>query len=321
MKILITGAGGFVGKHLAHWLKHAYPEAELHGTAYTGESTINDLMTIHQIDLCDTDGVLALLADILPDQIYHLAAQSFVPRSFDAPWETLENNILSQLNLITVCIALAIKPRIIITSSAEVYGIVKPDEVPIKETAELRPTSPYGVSKITQDMLAKQYHTTHQIPLVRVRAFNHFGTGQNERFVAPAFALQIAQIEAGLQEPVMYVGDLSAKRDFTDVRDIVRAYQLLAEQGEAGEVYNVASNISYSGQELLDVLIGLSDVEIRVEQDPARMRPTNLPILQGNYDRLHQVTGWRPEFTFAQSLADILDDCRQRVAENNARRE
>jgi GDP-4-dehydro-6-deoxy-D-mannose reductase len=320
LKILITGAGGFVGQHLAHWLKKAYPDAQLHGTAYTGESTINDLMTIHQIDLCDVDRVLALLTDIQPEQIYHLAAQSFVPRSFDAPWETLQNNILGQLNLITACIELGIKPRIIVTGSAEVYGIVSPDEVPIIETAELRPTSPYAVSKITQDMLAKQYHISHQIPLIRVRAFNHFGVGQNERFVAPAFAIQIAKIEAGLQEPVMYVGDLSAKRDFTDVRDIVRAYQLLAEHGEAGEVYNVSSNMSYSGQELLDILIGLSDVEIRVEQDPARMRPTHLPILQGNYDRLHQATGWLPEFTFAQSLADILDDCRQRVAQN-ARRE
>lgn len=316
MKILITGAGGFVGKHLAEWLAHAYPDAELHGTVYTGESVVSDRLITHPLNLCDTEAVLALLTDIQPAQIYHLAAQSFVPRSFEAPWETLQNNILSQLNLITACIHLGIQPRIIITGSAEVYGIVAPDEVPLTEDAELRPTSPYGVSKITQDMLAKQYHTTHQIPLIRVRAFNHFGVGQNERFVAPAFAMQIAKIEAGLQEPVMYVGDLSAKRDFTDVRDIVRAYQLLAEQGEAGGVYNVASNVSYSGQELLDILIGLSDAEIRVETDPARMRPTNLPILQGNYDRLHEATGWRPEFTFAQSLTDILADCRQRVAEN-----
>lgn len=316
MKILITGAGGFVGKHLVAWLARVYPDAELHGTVYTGEHMTNDLLIPHQIDLCDTDAVRALMEALQPAQIYHLAAQSFVPRSFEAPWETLQNNILSQLNLITACLDLDIKPRIIVTGSAEVYGIVSPDEVPLTESAELRPTSPYGVSKITQDMLAKQYHTSHQIPLIRVRAFNHFGVGQNERFVAPAFAMQIAKIEAGLQEPVMYVGDLSAKRDFTDVRDIVRAYQLLAEKGVAGDVYNVASNVSYSAQELLDILIGLSDVDIRVEIDPARMRPANLPILQGNYDRLKQATGWQPEYTFAQSLADILADCRQRVAEN-----
>lgn len=320
MKILITGAGGFVGQHLATWLARAYPDAELHGTTFTGESINHERLMTHTIDLCDTDAVLALLDTIQPAQIYHLAAQSFVPRSFEAPWETLQNNILSQLNIITACLTLGIKPKILVTGSAEVYGIVRPDEVPLKETAELRPTSPYGVSKIAQDMLAKQYHTSHQVPLIRIRAFNHFGVGQNERFVAPAFAMQIAKIEAGLQEPVMYVGNLTAKRDFTDVRDIVRAYQLLAEHGEAGEAYNVASNTSHSAQELLDILVSLSEVTIRVETDPARMRPAELPILQGNYDRLHQATGWHPEFTFAQSLADILADCRQRVA-NNARRD
>ncbi len=314
MHILITGAGGFVGHHLAHWLIQAYPDAILHGTTFHATEAAHSQLIPHTLDLCDTERVHQLMAQIRPVQIYHLAAQAFVPRSFEAPWETLQNNILGQLNIITACLEAGIAPRIVITSSAEIYGIVTPDEIPLDETADLRPTSPYSVSKVAQDMLGQQYHTSHNLPIIRARPFNHIGPGQNERFVAPAFAMQIARIEAGLQEPIIFVGDLSAKRDFTDVRDIVRAYQLLAEVGEPGMAYNVASNTAYNAQELLDILISLSGVKIRVEVDPTRIRPTNLPILQGDYTRLHQATGWRPQISFEQSLADILHDCRQRVA-------
>jgi GDP-4-dehydro-6-deoxy-D-mannose reductase len=314
LHILITGAGGFVGKHLANWLIRAYPDATLHGTTFRTTEDTHPKLINHTLDLCDTERVHQLIAEIRPDQIYHLAAQAFVPRSFEAPWETLQNNILGQLNIITGCLEAGIAPRMIITSSAEIYGVVRPDEVPLDEHAELRPTSPYSVSKITQDMLAQQYYVSHHLPIIRVRPFNHIGPGQSERFVAPAFAMQIARIEAGLQDPVIFVGELSSRRDFTDVRDIVRAYQLLAERGEAGEVYNVASNNAHSAQDLLDILLGLSPVDIHVEVDPERLRPMVLPILQGDSTRLQTITGWRPEISFEQSLTDILQDCRQHVA-------
>lgn len=313
MQILITGAGGFVGGHLAGWLARAYPQATLHGTVLSRAERLPDGVHAHEIDLRDPDATHALIDSIQPHQVYHLAAQAFVPLSFEDPWDTLHNNIRSQLNLISASLQMDSAPSMLVVSSAEIYGIVAPDEVPLNERAELRPTSPYSVSKITQDMMAAQYHASHALPLYRARAFNHIGPGQNERFVAPAFAMQIARIEAGLQEPVIYVGDLSDQRDFTDVRDIVRAYQRILESGRAGAAYNVASNQAHSIQALLDGLLALSPVEIRVEVDPARLRPAKLPILQGDYTRLHTHTGWRPEIPFAQSLADILDDCRQRV--------
>ena len=314
MQVLITGAGGFVGGHLIRHLIETTPHINIHGTTLPG-ITAPDRYSVafYSIDLKNTKQVNDLIADIRPDHIYHLAAQAFVPRSFEAPWETLENNILAQLNIIQTCLRIDIQPRMLVISSAEVYGPVQPHELPITEKSELRPTSPYSVSKITQDMLGLQYYLSHNFPIMRSRSFNHFGPGQNENFVAPAFALQIARIEAGLQQPVIHVGDLSAQRDFTDVRDIVRAYRLIMEHGTPGDVYNVASGQARSIQSLLDGLLTTSSISIEVAVDPDRLRPVTVPILQGDYSQLNQATGWQPEIPFEQSLVDILDDCRQRI--------
>lgn len=315
MRVLITGAGGFVGHHLARHLTQSYSEIELHGTLRSETerpvAAIN-ADRLHVIDLRDDGGVRDLMAKIRPEQIYHLAGQSFVQRSFQAPWETLETNTLMQLNVFEAALHLEVQPRILITSSAEIYGLAQ--HMPINEDAPFMPLSPYAVSKVTQDMLGLQYYLAHELPVVRARAFNHIGPGQDERFVAPAFAMQIARIEAGQQEPTLKVGNLSDQRDFTDVRDVVRAYTLLMNKGTAGEAYNIASNHAHSVQHLLDTLLSFSEKQIEVSVDPARLRTSRLPILQGDNSRLVAATGWQPVIPFAQSLRDILDTCRHSLS-------
>jgi GDP-4-dehydro-6-deoxy-D-mannose reductase len=314
LRILITGAAGFVGQHLAGYLADLMPNAELYGTTLGDEKpTVPGNLVFCRADLRNPQQINELVADVRPEFIYHLAAQAFVPLSFQDPWDTLENNIRSQVNIIQACLREQIRPRMLVISSAEIYGYVSPDQLPITEDTELRPTSPYAVSKITQDMLALQYCLSHDLPIMRARPFNHFGPGQGENFVAPAFAMQIARIEAGQQEPIIKVGDLSPQRDFTDVRDIVRAYHLIMERGAPGAVYNVACGQAHSIQSLLDHLLAYSDREIEVVVDPDRLRPGDMPILRGDYTRLKQATGWQPQIPFEQTLADILDDCRRRI--------
>ena len=314
MRILITGAGGFVGRHLSAHLAAAEPDAWLTGTTFLpDEQTHPRLNEALQINLVDDYMALALIDHSRPHYIYHLAAQAFVPRSFDDPWETLENNIRGQLNIIRACLELDIRPRILVVSSAEIYGGATPDELPMDESAPIRPTNPYSVSKVAQDMLGLQYHISHGMPIMRARPFNHIGPGQNARFVAPAFALQIAQIEASASEAVIYVGNLSAKRDFTDVRDIVRAYHLIATRGTPGEAYNIASGKSRSIESLLDTLLGLTDMDIETRVDPQRLRPVDVPEIIGDASKLRRDTGWQPSLTFKDTLRDVLEDCRQRV--------
>ena len=315
LHILITGINGFVGTHLTRYLQSVMPYAELHGTIFNGKpDNLIDNVNYHQLDLKDTDRVNKLIRIAQPDLIFHLAAYAFVPDSFVDPWQTLENNIKSQLNLFEACRLCDIQPKTLITSSATVYGSVQPDEIPLTENAPLRPSNPYAVSKITQEIMALQYQITYGWHVVCARLFNHIGPGQNENFVAPAFAQQIAQIEIGIKEPVIRVGDLSDKRDFLDVRDAVKAYQLLLDKGTSGEIYNIASGRSYSIQFMLDQLMTYSTQKnIHVETDQSRFRANSTPILQGDYTKLHEATGWSPEIPIEQTLEDILNDARQRI--------
>lgn len=308
MRSLITGAGGFVGSHLAELLLAA-PEAEVWGCDLSHERRpyLPSALKLLAADLRDPAEARAVVEQCCPDRIYHLAGQAFVGDSWNNPWATLETNLRAQLNLLEAVRAACLETRILVVSSAEVYGRILPQDLPLDETCPLRPDSPYGVSKVGQDLLGWQYHISHGLHVVRVRPFNHIGPRQNRRFVAPAFASQIAAIEVGRQPPVIKVGDLSVRRDLTDVRDMVRAYSLALELGAPGEVYNLGAGQSHGIRELLDILLGFSTVQIKIEVDPARLRPSDIPELVCNVSKFQAVTGWRPHIPFEQTLKDLLE--------------
>ena len=308
MQALITGAGGFVGGHLCDYLL-AHTDWNLVGTVFDqpieSESPSPRLRLI-PADLRERSSVHSLVEEVKPDYIFHLAAQSFVPTSFADPWHTLENNIQSELNLLEAVRSSGREIWFLVVGSNEEYGAPKPDELPQTEQNPLRPNNPYAVSKVGQDFLGLQYHLAYGMSVVRVRPFNHTGPGQSPRFVVPAFASQIAHIEVGLQEPVMRVGNLATSRDFVDVRDIVRAYHLAITRGDAGEVYNLASGQPQSVQALLETLLSYSEVEIRIERDPERYRPVDVPVAYGSAEKFFQRTGWKPQIPFEQTLWDTL---------------
>jgi GDP-4-dehydro-6-deoxy-D-mannose reductase len=264
-------------------------------------------------DLRDAAAVRALLADIVPDVVFHLAAQSHVPTSHADPTGTITNNLLAQLQIFEAVRALKTDPLIVVACTGEEYGAVRPEDLPVDEETPLRPNNPYALSKVAQDMLALQYFLGYRLRTVRLRLFNHIGPGQDDAFVTASFAHQIARIEAGLQEPVIRVGNLEGQRDFTDVRDIVRAYELAATRGEPGEVYNIGTGHPVRVRDVLDILLGLSPTPISVEIDPARMRPVDVPIIACDATRFRARTGWQPEITLEQSLADILASWREQV--------
>jgi GDP-4-dehydro-6-deoxy-D-mannose reductase len=309
---LITGADGFAGKHLSQELIRADAALELHGTKFGEVSGLFPQIAYHTLDLREEQAVASLIAVVEPDSVYHLAAEANVGQSYTTAWSTLENNVHAQLNLILACLSHNLKPRMLIISSGDIYG----DglfEAPAAEDHPLRPPNPYSVSKVTQDMLALQYHISHQLPIMRARPFNHLGPGQSLGFVAPDFAMQIARIEAGQQEPVMHVGSLTAERDFSDVRDVVRAYRLIMERGTPGEAYNIASGRTCTIQQMLDLLLSYSSADIKVEVDPARLRPGSVSKSWGDASRMRAATGWQPTIPLEQTLLDVLEDCRQRV--------
>lgn len=317
MKCLITGITGFAGSHLAEYLL-ARGDCEVHGTVrwrsrMDNIAHITNRLSLHHCDIRDPLALTEVIRKIQPDRIYHLAAQSFVPMSWLAPSETLATNILGQTNLFEAVRAYCPAVRIQIACSSEEYGLVLPQETPIKETNPLRPLSPYGVSKVAQDMMGYQYHQSYGLHIVRTRGFNHTGPRRGEVFVTSNFAKQIAEIEKGKREPVVYVGNLDAVRDFTDVRDTVAAYYLALEKGVPGEVYNVATGRGYRIREVLDMLLGMSGAKIRVEQDKSRLRPSDVELLVGSSEKLRQATGWEPRFSFDQTLRDLLDYWRSRI--------
>lgn len=316
MRVLITGLTGFVGSHLAEYALSK--GAEVFGSIKWRSKTDNIDHLVGQLkliecDLKDSSSLNMLVRESSPDIIFHLAAQSFVPTSWHAPGETLSNNILCEVNLFEAIRSHGTNPKVMVAGSSEEYGLVKKDELPIKETSPLRPLSPYAVSKLTQDFLGYQYHQSYGLNIVRTRAFNHTGPRRGDVFVESNFAKQIAQIEAGKSDPVVYVGNLEAQRDFTDVRDIVKGYWLALEKGEPGEVYNLCSGNMWSIQQVLDQLVSMSSVEITVKQDSARMRPSDVPWLCGDGSIFHEQTGWVPEIPFEETLKDLLEYWRAKI--------
>ncbi len=318
MRVLITGISGFVGSVLANYLLSSGfgRSLELHGTIHRADSRIQNLrgrLHLHKGDLRNPSWIERVIATVRPDYTFHLAAWSDVRASWDQPWAVYELNISCQLNLLEALRRHTPETRVLAVASSEVYGLVEPDDLPIDESTPLRPNSPYGVSKVAQDLMAQQYGYSYGISAIRVRSFNHIGPGQSDNFVASAFARQIAEIESGLQQPVLKVGNLEAERDYTDVRDMVRAYWLALKYGEPGGVYNIGSGSSVPVQKLLDVLLELSDVQITVEQDPKRLRPSDVSRIVCDPNRILKETGWVPEFTLRESLADVLKYWRETV--------
>lgn len=321
MKILITGITGFVGSHLAEYCLKI-PDVEVYGTAmfhHLGDEMnriehIKDKINILECNLINRIATDRVLQKIKPDKIFHLAAQSFVGVSWDGPEDTIFNNIMSELNILESCKNLGINPVIQIAGSSEEYGLVLENELPIKETNPLRPLSPYAVSKIGQEMLGYQYCKSYGLKIVLTRAFNHEGPRRGEQFVTSTFAKQIAQIEKGKKEPIVKVGNLQAQRDYTDVRDVVRAYWLAAEKCEFGKPYNICSGKVWKIEKVLEFLLSKSiKKDIKIEQDPTRMRPSDVPVLKGDYSEFNKITRWNPEISFEKTLEDTLNYWREIV--------
>lgn len=306
-KVLITGATGFVGHYLTDYLS-SKNESELFGTSLSDSNSTENKIKIEKIDLSVSDDVIRLVDEIKPDHIYHLAALSSPGDSYDNATKVVLSNIEIQMNLLNaVKSSDLIDSRILIVSSGEVYGQVDPADLPLKEDTKLRPCNPYAVSKIAQDYVALQYNLSYKLKTISVRAFNHTGPFQTPSFAIPAFAKQIAQIEKGQQEPILKVGNLSAKRDFTDVRDIVKGYELIMEKGIPSEIYNIGSGKSHSMKELLDVLLSLTDKKIEIQEDPSKLRPVSVPDVYCEFSKLKELTGWTPSIEIEKTLKDTLD--------------
>jgi GDP-4-dehydro-6-deoxy-D-mannose reductase len=310
MKALITGITGFAGSHLADYLLgKGY---EVWGLARWRSDTSNiahiqDKLNIVEADMNDAHSLYSAVKQASPDEIYHLAAQSFVPTSWNVPADTMRTNAIGTINLFEAVMKAEISPRIQVACSSEEYGLVKSNETPIKETNPLRPLSPYGVSKIAQDMLAVQYNKSYGLRTVVTRAFNHTGPRRGKVFVCSDFARQIAMIEAGTAK-IMNVGNLKAIRDFTDVRDMVRAYHLsLSGKCRYGERYNICSGKGRTIDNVLDMLLRLADKEIKVKEVKSKKRPSDVLVLIGDCSKFRKATGWKPKIPFEDTLEDLLE--------------
>ena len=311
-KVIITGISGFAGSFLAEFLisKKAY---NVNGTYLLEESIGNisrlkNKIKLMKADLTKIKGVTEIIRLIKPDYVFHLAALTSPAASFKNPLITIENNIAAEINIFSAIRNNNLRDaRVLIVSSAEVYGLVKKEDLPIDEDTRLMPASPYAVSKITQDFLGLQYFLSYNLKTIRVRPFNHIGPRQSPNFVVAGFARKIAEIEKGKTEAVISVGNLEAKRDFVDVRDMVRAYLLAIEKGKIGEVYNIGSEKSYKISDILDKLLKLSKVKISVRVDRRRFRPIDIPELLCNARKFKKLTNWKPQIPIDVTLKDTLD--------------
>ena len=320
MKILITGINGFVGGHLAeHLVQHT--NHQVWGIARTGHIALPHLaenVTMVAFDMRDTDRLKGVLDDIAPDIIIHLAAQASVAKSFGDAVGTMHDNVIPSVAIMQHVADLKLDPLIIVAGSNEIYGNVATTRMPINEDEPLRPVTPYGVSKAAADMAAYQWFVSHKLRTIRLRLFSHIGPRQSDAYALSAFAAQIARIEAGQQEPILKVGNLSARRDISDVRDVAAAYAALLTHGEAGAAYNVGSGQSHEIGALLEQLVAMSHVPIRVTVDPARLRPVDVPDVVCDNRRLGTATGWQPQIPLAITLRDMLDYWRNAIKETQA---
>lgn len=302
-KLLITGSSGFVGKTISRLIGS--------NSEYGEKFAIVPLA--QRIELRDQDGLAQAIAATRPDAVIHLAAQSFVPRAFENPRETFDINFGGTLNLLEALKAAGFCGKLLYVGSGDQYGKVAAEDLPIPETLALKPRNPYAVSKAAAEMLCYQWSQTEGMDIVAARPFNHIGAGQSENFALSGFAKQIIEIKLGRREPVIYVGDLDVTRDFTDVADVARAYLLLLERGERGEVYNVCSGREYHLGRLLEEMLALAGVKAEIVLDPARFRVAEQKRVAGDQRKLAAHTGWQPRLGIEQSLTGILADWEQRL--------
>jgi GDP-4-dehydro-6-deoxy-D-mannose reductase len=321
VRALITGISGFVGSHLAEYLLQ-HTDWRISGTVYgpvDNVAHLTDRLALYPVELSQAKVVCDVVEETRPDYVFHLAAQPSAVISRSDPWFTLENNIRVQVNVLEAVVKVGLVSRVLVVGSSEEYGQVTPDDLPIDEETPLRPTTPYAVSKVTQDYLGLQYYLSHGVAAIRVRPFNHIGPRQSKGFVAADFASQIAEIEAGVRTPEVVVGTLDVARDLSDVRDIVHGYYLALTQGEPGEVYNLGSEREHTMRALLETLISLTKLDVCIVPDPDRMRPSDVPRIVADCRKLRARTGWRVEIPFEQSLRDLLDYWREQVAKRKDR--
>jgi len=302
-KVLIIGGAGFVGGYLSEILiENGF---EVHSTCLPNEKIVNSECKAHNLDILDKNAVSEILEIVKPDIIYHLAAQSSVALSWKNPQMTVDINIKGSLNVLESLRDSGLSSRIILIGSGEEYGYIR--TCPVSEEETPRPGNIYAATKACQSMIGNIYAKAYKMDIVMVRAFNHIGAGQLPQFVVSDFCKQTAEIEKGLKAPEICVGNLDAKRDFTDVRDVVRAYMLLGEKGKSGELYNVGSGHARAIREILDMIISQSTADIKITVDPDRLRPSDIPVIEADISKIKAHTGWKPEIPIEETIKNTLD--------------
>ncbi len=311
MKVLVTGASGFAGRHFVEYLS-GVRGVEVHGLVRSATQPAAGLKArFHACDLLKSGQVLAVIRRVRPDRIFHLAAQSSVPVSWKEPGATFDVNVLGTLHLLEAVRKLNIDPLIHIAGSSEEYG--KGSGRPLRETDGTAPLNPYGASKDAQSRLAGYYASFAGLRIIRTRGFSHTGPEQNDLFAVSSFAKQVARIEKKKQEPVISVGNLGAVRDYTDVRDVVRAYWLALEKGKSGQIYNVCSGTGRRMSDVLDALVRSSRVKITVKKEEDRLRPADTAKIVGDGSKFRKATGWKPQITLEKTLLDLLEGWRRKI--------
>lgn len=304
MKSLIIGGAGFVGGYLARHLLTLGHEVAI--TKIPSEQTAAAGVSVYDLDIRDQDAVSEVLKNVRPDMVFHLAAQSSVAVSWKHPQLTADINIKGILNVLDGLRRYGGNPRVLLVGSGEEYGYVLPEETPVRETNPVRPGNIYAATKACQNMVGRIYAQAYDLDLVMVRPFNHIGPNQSPVFVAADFCKQAAEIEAGMREAVIRVGNLNVRRDFTDVRDVVRAYALLVQKGQAGETYNIGSGHAVRIGDILRTILDQSAASIRVEVDSEKLRPADVPVMEADISKMQRLTGWKPQIRLEQTIEDML---------------